>query len=429
MTMCKPKHIIYFDSYLDIRAGGPSGYLANLEHGLSQILKPNNFEIQICAKEKQHESHKKPSRWKNLILKLRQSSKLFNCVYARWHPKYNRDLISTCEFLEQIEKNVIVDCEIFLDPNVKSVHCHTFTSAILVDNTLKRLGVRDKIKLLLTSHSPEAPSMELTNSYIEKGFSRERVSRLIKACEIAERRAFVVSDILVFPCKEAMEPYEQTIDGFKNIIKGKDIRFIPTGSVGLKAEITRELARTKFNITNDKKAICFIGRHSEVKGYKFLVEASSEVLQRRQDILFLVAGKATGQLEPPNSTRWKELGWINPAELLLAADLFVLPNKRTYFDLVLIEALSIGIPILASATGGNKNVFDKTNAITLYSPESTQDFVNKLEQLVDITEGERVKIVEKCQLAFKTRYCAEAFATNYLDLIESIYRDYSVNIL
>lgn len=426
--MCKLKHIVYFDSYLDIRAGGPSGYLANLEYGLNQVSKPNSFEIQICAKEKQHEKHKKASAWKRLILRMKQHSKLFSSVYARLHPRYNKDLTVACDFFEHIKGNAIFDCNIFLDPNVRSVHCHTFTSAILVDNTLKKLGVRDKIKLLLTSHSPEAPSIELTNAYLERGFSKQRLARFTKACQEAERLAFEISDILVFPCKEAMEPYIQTIDGFDELIKGKDIRFIPTGTIGLTPNTTRELARTKFNITDEKKAICFIGRHSEVKGYKFLVEASSEVLQRRQDILFLVAGKVTGQFEPPNSTRWRELGWINPAELLLAADLFVLPNKRTYFDLVLIEALSIGIPILASATGGNKNVFDKTKAITLYSPESTQDFVNKLEQLVDITEGERVKIVEKCQLAFKTRYCAEAFATNYLDLIESIYRDYSVNM-
>lgn len=425
-AMSKPKHIIYFDSYLDVRAGGPSGYLANLDFGLNQIPKSSTLEIQICAKEKEHEKHKETSAWKSFILRLKQHSKLFSNVYAGLHPKYNKDLKSACEFLENIKKDVIANSEIFIDPSVRSVHCHSFTSVIQVDNTLKKLGIRDKIKLLLTSHSPEAPSMEMTNAYLDRGFSRRRLTRLTKACEEAERQAFEVSDVLVFPCREAMEPYIQTIDGFETLIKGKDVRFIPTGSIGLTPNTTRELARKRFNITDDEKAVCFIGRHSEVKGYDFLVESSSDVLQRRKDILFLVAGKENGQIRPQESPRWRELGWIDPAELLLAADLFVLPNKRTYFDLVLIEALSVGIPILASATGGNKNVFDQTNAITLYTPGSRQDFVEKLEKLVDMTEEERVQIIKKCLLAFKTQYSAEAFATNYLHLIEQIYKDYNV---
>ncbi len=425
-AMSKPKHIIYFDSYLDVRAGGPSGYLANLDYGLNQIPKSSNFEIQIHARERGHDKHKRNSAWKNFILMLKQHSKLFSNVYASLHPKYNKDLAKACEFYECVKDDVIQDSEIFLDPSIRSVHCHSFTIALLVDNTLKKLGIRDKIKLMLTSHSPEAPSMELTNSYLERGFQKERLTRLTKACEVAERRAFAVSDILVFPCKEAMEPYIQTIDGFETLIKEKDVRFIPTGSIGLTPNITRELAREKFDVKDNDKVVCFIGRHNEVKGYSFLVEVAPDILQQRENVLFLIAGKATGQIQSPNSSRWRELGWIDPAELLLAADLFVLPNKRTYFDLVLIEALSVGIPILASATGGNKNVFAQTDAITLYSPENHRDFIEKLKKLVNLTEEERGQIVQKCRLAYKTQYSAEAFATNYLHLIKQIYKDYNV---
>ena len=164
--MSKPKHIIYFDSYLDVRAGGPSGYLANLDYGLNQIPKSSNFEIQIHARERGHDKHKRNSAWKNFILMLKQHSKLFSNVYASLHPKYNKDLAKACEFYECVKDDVIQDSEIFLDPSIRSVHCHSFTIALLVDNTLKKLGIRDKIKLMLTSHSPEAPSMELTNSYL-----------------------------------------------------------------------------------------------------------------------------------------------------------------------------------------------------------------------------------------------------------------------
>ena len=57
------KHLLYYDWHLDIRAGGPPGYLANLRYGLDRIPNPNNFEIELWAIKKQSENNKK-TKWK-----------------------------------------------------------------------------------------------------------------------------------------------------------------------------------------------------------------------------------------------------------------------------------------------------------------------------------------------------------------------------
>ena len=52
---------------------------------------------------------------------------------------------------------------------------------------------------------------------------------------------------------------------------------------------------------------------------------------------------------------WIEVGWTNdPHSLIAASDVFVLPNHETYFDLILLEVLSLGVPVVMSRTGGNK---------------------------------------------------------------------------
>ncbi len=45
-------HIIYYEWYLDIRAGGPTGYLANLLDGLNQIDNNENPMIFFDIQEK-----------------------------------------------------------------------------------------------------------------------------------------------------------------------------------------------------------------------------------------------------------------------------------------------------------------------------------------------------------------------------------------
>lgn len=61
-------------------------------------------------------------------------------------------------------------------------------------------------------------------------------------------------------------------------------------------------------------------------------------------------------------SRWKEVGWTNDSQSIIAAsDVFVLPNRETYFDIIMLEVLSCGKIVIASRTGGNK-YFEKIGA-------------------------------------------------------------------
>lgn len=41
----RPLHLVYYSYHLDPRAGGPTGYLANLKIGLDKIPNPEDFSI------------------------------------------------------------------------------------------------------------------------------------------------------------------------------------------------------------------------------------------------------------------------------------------------------------------------------------------------------------------------------------------------
>ena len=117
--------------------------------------------------------------------------------------------------------------------------------------------------------------------------------------------------------------------------------------------------------------------------------------------------------------RWIKLGWADPAEVFRAADVFCLPNRQTYYDLVLLEALSSGSFVVASATGGNKSVFHETGgAITLYDGEA--GLLPALRQALDLPEAAREAQRAQALAAWEANYTLEAFARRFVALTETL---------
>ena len=211
------------------------------------------------------------------------------------------------------------------------------------------------------------------------------------------------------------------MDGFSELSKKKDIRFLPSGAKALKSVLTKEQAKKKYGVEG-KFVIGYVGRHNEIKGYDILKSAAERVLKKDKNICFLIGGSQGKTFNALNDVNWIEAGWVNPADLFMALDAFVLPNRMTYFDLVLLEVMSMGIPIIASNTGGNKSVQNATNALALYN--DIDDLVHTILNFKSKDAGELECISQNVYSAYMENYTPEIFATNYLNLINQIYDDY-----
>lgn len=418
------KHFLYYGWYLDIRAGGPPGYLANLRYGLDCIDNPKFFEIELWALKKPNEQVKKLSNFKKIIYENRLLKYLYVNYISKNEKRWYSDYVDFLNNIDEqyIEEEVLAKIQ---HENIKMIHCNYVIDAIKVINTLKREQIHD-VKVLLTSHMPEAPSSENYDLILEKGYSVKKAIQFRKLWEYIEKRAFTESDILIFPSKEAMEPYFETLPEFKDWIKDKDIRFFQTGAKALKTSKSKEELKRQYSIPENMNVIVYIGRHNEVKGYDVLTEAGAKILSKRDDCVFLIGGKTNNLLQPPNSSNWRELGWVNPAELLKIADVFVLPNKRTYFDLILLEVMSTGTPVIASNTGGNKSVQEVSKSLIMYDC-SAEDLETKLNEFLNKDDNEKLELSNRIYQAYQNHYTPEHFAQRYIDLLEGIYKDYRVN--
>jgi len=149
----------------------------------------------------------------------------------------------------------------------------------------------------------------------------------------------------------------------------------------------------------------------------------------REDITVLVAGAANPMISAPNHPRWIELGWHDyPGDVLAASDVYVLSNRMTYYDLVLIEALSMKTPVVASATGGNKSIATLTDgAINLFDGSET-DLLDKMIRTLDVRQNGTQHTLKKLDDAYQQYFTPKKFAARYESVIRDIYSDYKIGV-
>ncbi len=110
-----------------------------------------------------------------------------------------------------------------------------------------------------------------------------------------------------------------------------------------------------------------IGRIERQKGYSFLLEAVSKCRKEGVDCKCLIAGDGPERVNLKRDIRRLKLddtvimtGWREDiAELLSAMDVFVLASLfREGLPLVLTEAASAGLPLIATPVGGNPEIVE-----------------------------------------------------------------------
>jgi glycosyltransferase involved in cell wall biosynthesis len=126
-----------------------------------------------------------------------------------------------------------------------------------------------------------------------------------------------------------------------------------------------------------------------------LLDAYERVLVRRPDVPDLwIAGRATasasGLLErterPPLAGRVKLTGYIDPAlrqQLYEGASLLLLPSFDEGFGLPALEAMTLGIPVVASDRGALPELVG--NAGILIDPKDPESIAAAIERILDDT--------------------------------------------
>lgn len=403
-------HAIYLRWPLGRTSGGPSGYLWHLRAGLERLGRADEVAFVLPSE------NAGASRVSGL---RRQGMELLKRVPSLWRllitygPSQLRDEIALYRRNRPSDYRVPdMFKEALLSGQFKSVHCHTTIDLISTHNSLVESGIREQTRLLLTVHCPELPSHEISNVLVKNGMLPSLVEEVRARLHDVDVHAFTVADSVIFPCVEAREIYDRMSPAFAAALAANDVAYVYTGIEEPPAGDQVAPVRQGEGFT-----LGYVGRHVEVKGYDILKEAVVPLLDSLDATM--VVGGAEGPLYAPEHSRWIERGWISdPETLIQSVDVFVLPNRETYFDIVALEVMALGKAILASDTGGNKALARQSAGVRLFDP--TPDGLRvAIEAMARFPRSELIEFGRANKAAFDSHFRSDVFAASYLELIGS----------
>jgi L-malate glycosyltransferase len=168
----------------------------------------------------------------------------------------------------------------------------------------------------------------------------------------------------------------------------KDIRVIPPGLGGIEPT---PVTRSDLSLENKKFYASAIGRMVKVKGFDFLIRAVAILHEKNIDIELLLIGdgperssleKLARELGVHHKVHF--LGWLQGEkkfQYLALSDVYVMPSIREPFGISLLEAMKLGVPVICTDTGGQRDIVkDETNGL-LVPPADSQALAGALESI------------------------------------------------
>jgi L-malate glycosyltransferase len=225
------------------------------------------------------------------------------------------------------------------ESEIDLIHAHVARDYLLAALASRRSGA----PLVLTRHL-ERPLKSLHR------WTLSRVARVIAVSEAVER---ALLEQKIFPPEK-----------IRRIPNGVDVEGFERRARGFDAKRFRRLSGLR-----GRFVVGMTGELREHKGQEEFIRAAQLVAREVPDVDFVIAGEDQTPrkeyrahleklaLELDLQARVHFTGWLpDVAALLPALDVFVSSSRVEPFGLVMVEAMACGLPVVATATGGAREI-------------------------------------------------------------------------
>lgn len=203
---------------------------------------------------------------------------------------------------------------------------------------------------------------------------------------------------------------------------------IDVARYGLISPSARADARQALGFDPQVPLLGFVGRLSPEKGLHFLLPALKAPALDSVHLLVVGDGPERAAVEAQIAelglgARVHMLGYRRDTDRLYAAlDAFVLPSTLEAFPMVLLEAMSSGLPVVASAVGEIPRIIERPAFGWLTPAGDSAALAQAIEQAMFSPAEQRRQIGEAARQRVVNEFSSEAMARRYLAIYESITR-------
>lgn len=177
------------------------------------------------------------------------------------------------------------------------------------------------------------------------------------------------------------------------------------------------------NLGIPERAIVFgsCGRLSPVKGFDIFIKAASTMVKKYENVFFAISGSGESHDELESlisslglQSRFFLLGFQEDLPFVLNQfDVFILSSRSEGFPLALIEALTVGLPCIASDVSGIDEMFGESGGI-IVPKESPDELIMAMDLMLDPETREYFSNEGRVRgLKFSYDTCASEFLQIY----------------
>ena len=202
------------------------------------------------------------------------------------------------------------------------------------------------------------------------------------------------------------------------------------------SKYNKEKLKEQYNLPKDKYIISFICRITEQKRPFLLLEVAKKLKEVRNDFCILVVGD--GNLFNKMKSTAKRYGLSNNMifmgrtnktdEIYAISDLTINCSIKEGLALTAYESLAMGVPVVSSDVGGQKELIDKNTGVIVpclqdeedifdfnYSKEEVQNYVDSINKIIDNLEDYK----KKCRNKILNGFTIDQMVNKMSNIIES----------
>lgn len=414
------KHIIHCHQPYDLNKGGTVGYLSSLCDGFREFnpsfSTQNGIQCDFVFPEE---------NVTNQLLHSPLDERLFHTQNYAVTTCTKHLLLQRQEWFRQIipqSERSKIDF-----PNTASIHIHGAYNFFPIYNALIRAGVASRVVKILTTHNPTKPTiedMELTCRVVK--WRNDDKSMFEYYLNERDKWAFTLADALLFPSQESMEGYFLRWAEFKDIIKNKPIYFALTGTRTKPISIDKQTLRQQLQIPSNAKVLVYIGRFAKIKGFDTLLQSAKELIAKDSNLYFVAVGE--DMPKQLNSPQWIQISHTKtPQDYINLSDACLSPGRGNYFDLSMIEILSLGKPLICSYVGGARWLENKTSGVIYSQSQDADSIIKAVERFKSLSTQEVAKMSQDNLALYKKHLTRDNFQKQYCQAVDKIHNDFQIN--
>lgn len=319
----------------------------------------------------------------------------FHLPYIKFFKEkgYETHVCSKNDFIG--EECIIPNCDIHYDVeferspiNIKNIKAYQQLKKIINENDYEIIHCNTPVASILTRLAAIKARKKGTKViYTAHGFHFFKGAPLLNWILYypVEKICSYFTDVLITINKE---DYELA----KNKMKAKKVEFIQGVGVDIEKaseiNVDKDIKLKELGIPKDSKVILSVGELSKRKNHKVIINALAQI--GNKDIYYIICGQGHCKEELENLCI--NLGLENHVifvgfrkdiiEICKVSDVFCFPSYQEGLPVAMMEAMSVGLPIVCSNIRGNIDLVEKNKSGYLYDPDDVKGFSEGIDFII-----------------------------------------------